>query len=111
MKQAQNPNDPDRAGSAGAPKRRWRLSRRGFLIGIGAAGATLAVGAYFGKPALNLYMAESMANSDPAENSFMQMPNDPPLMVGGSAGQPHPSFAGQGRNGAGRPHVDCADRR
>ena len=81
MKQAQNPNDPDRAGSAARPKRRWRLSRRGFLIGIGAAGATLAVGAYFGKPALNLYMAESMANSDPAENSFMQMPNDPPLWL------------------------------
>lgn len=72
-------NHPDRAANP-APKRRWRLSRRSFLIGVGATGAALAIGAYFGKPALNLYMAESMANSDPTEN-FGQLSDDPPLWL------------------------------
>ena len=62
-------------------KRRWRLSRRGFLIGLGAAGASLAVGVYFGKPALHLFMAESLASIEHAGNSFMQLPADPALWL------------------------------
>ena len=30
-------------------KRRFRITRRGFLIGAGVTGATLAVGVYFGR--------------------------------------------------------------
>ena len=69
------------AESAPLGKRRWRLSRRGFLIGMGAAGASLAVGAYFGRPALHLYMAENLAASEPAGSSFMQLDSDPPLWL------------------------------
>ena len=74
-------SEPDRSAHAPTAKRRWRLSRRGFLIGLGAAGAGLAVGAHFGKPALNLYMAESLADSEHAGNGFMQLPDDPPLWL------------------------------
>ena len=84
---ADSPSENDGGGGANGadsgptPKRRWRLSRRGFLIGLGAAGASLAVGAYFGKPVLHLFMAESLANSEHAGNSFMQLPADPPLWL------------------------------
>ena len=71
----------DRVEPGPPQNRRWRLSRRGFLIGLGAAGASLAVGAYFGKPALHLFMAESLASSEHAGNSFMQLPADPPLWL------------------------------
>ena len=62
-------------------KRRWRLTRRGFLIGLGAAGAGLAVGAYFGRPVLHEVMAESFAEAEHAGSSFMQLPADPPLWL------------------------------
>ncbi len=39
-------------------KRRWRISRRGFLIGVGVTGVGLALGVTFGRPALYLRMAE-----------------------------------------------------
>ncbi len=39
-------------------KRRWRMSRRGFLIGAGITGVGLALGVTFGMPALHLRMAE-----------------------------------------------------
>ena len=81
MTQQRNPNEQDRSIDTPSPKRRWRLSRRGFLIGLGAAGAGLAVGAYFGKPALNLFMAESLAAGEHAGNSFMQLADDPPLWL------------------------------
>ena len=81
MIQQRNPNEQDRSIDTPSPKRRWRLSRRGFLIGLGAAGAGLAVGAYFGKPALNLFMAESLAAGEHAGNSFMQLADDPPLWL------------------------------
>ena len=71
----------DRVEPAPPQKRRWRLSRRGFLIGLGAAGASLAVGVYFGKPALHLFMAESLASIEHAGNSFMQLPADPALWL------------------------------
>ena len=69
------------ADAAPAKKRRWRLSRRGFLIGLGAAGASLAVGAYFGRPVLHEIMAESLAEAEHAGSSFMQLPADPPLWL------------------------------
>ena len=81
MTQEPNANEQDRAIDSPPPKRRWRLSRRGFLIGLGAAGAGLAVGAYFGKPTLNLLMAENLTASEHAGNSFMQLPDDPPLWL------------------------------
>ncbi len=67
--------------SGPSPKRRWRLTRRGFLIGLGVAGTGLAVGAYFGRPVLHGIMAESMAEAEHAGSSFMQLPDDPPLWL------------------------------
>ena len=81
MTEERNPNEQDRSIATPSPQRRWRLSRRGFLIGLGAAGAGLAVGAYFGKPALNLIVAESLAASEHAGNSFIQLADDPPLWL------------------------------
>lgn len=42
------------------PKRRWRISRRGFLIGAGALGGGLALGVAFGLPALQLAIADAL---------------------------------------------------
>ena len=44
-------------------KRRWRISRRGFLIGLGVTGAGLALGWRFGLPALRLGIAQSLDNA------------------------------------------------
>ena len=71
----------ERAEPVRSRKRGWRLTRRGFLIGLGAAGAGLAVGAYFGRPVLHGIMAESMAEAEHAGSSFMQLPDDPPLWL------------------------------
>ena len=71
----------ERADATAAKKRRWRLTRRGFLIGLGAAGASLAVGAYLGRPVLHEIMAESMAEAEHAGSGFMQLPDDPPLWL------------------------------
>ena len=60
------------------PKRRWRMTRRGFLIGAGATGATLAVGAYFGKPRLHLFVADQLESSS---DSFGGLPSDPDLWL------------------------------
>src|SRR5690349_4800274 len=43
---------------------RWRLSRRGFLIGVGAAGAGLIVGTSIGLPAARLSLAQTFAKGD-----------------------------------------------
>ena len=59
-------------------KRRWHMSRRGFLIGAGATGATLAVGVYFGTPAFRLAMAERL---DSALDSISAPPDDPDLWL------------------------------
>lgn len=48
-------NQPD---STSLEKRRWRVSRRGFLIGLGVTGGALALGWRLGLPALRLRMAE-----------------------------------------------------
>jgi isoquinoline 1-oxidoreductase beta subunit len=41
-------------------KRRWRISRRGFLIGAGVTGVGLALGVTFGKPYMHLRVAEML---------------------------------------------------
>ena len=46
-------------------KRRWRMSRRGFLIGAGVTGVGLALGVTFGRPALYLRMAEMVEEGAP----------------------------------------------
>lgn len=51
-------NEPGRAGAPIAHKRRWRATRRGFLIGAGAAGGSLALGFVFGLPLLRRKIAE-----------------------------------------------------
>ncbi|MXY94589.1 MAG: xanthine dehydrogenase family protein molybdopterin-binding subunit [Caldilineaceae bacterium SB0664_bin_27] len=71
----------ERAEATPAMRRRWRLTRRGFLIGLGAAGAGLAVGGYFGRPILHGIMAESMAEAEHAGSSFMQLPDEPPFWL------------------------------
>ncbi|HEU4324693.1 MAG TPA: molybdopterin cofactor-binding domain-containing protein [Roseiflexaceae bacterium] len=45
-------------------QRRWRLSRRGFLIGLGVTGAGLALGVTVGLPAVRLRIAETLYESD-----------------------------------------------
>ena len=53
--------------------RRWRISRRGFLIGIGVVGAGLAIGVPLGLPYARLKLVE-MLEASGAPNS---LPNDP----------------------------------
>lgn len=58
-------------------KRRWRVSRRGFLIGLGATGLAVAVGIKLAPPAVHLRMS--------------QMFNEPPDL-GGVEGVPQAWF-------------------
>ena len=51
-------------------RRRWRISRRGFLIGAGVTGVGLALGYTFGKPALHLRMAEMLDSGEMARGGF-----------------------------------------
>ena len=55
-------------------KRRWRISRRKFLIGVGVAGGTLALGVAFGVPYGRLKLAEMI---DSGGGGFFTMPDDP----------------------------------
>jgi len=55
--------------------RRWRLSRRGFLIGAGVTGVGLALGWTLGLPALHLRMAESFDSGEGAPGA--DWPTDP----------------------------------
>lgn len=55
-------------------KRRWRISRRKFLIGVGVAGGTLALGVAFGAPYGRLKLAEMV---DSSGGGFFNMPDDP----------------------------------
>ncbi|MCB9419128.1 MAG: xanthine dehydrogenase family protein molybdopterin-binding subunit [Ardenticatenaceae bacterium] len=55
-------------------KRRWRISRRQFLIGAGVAGGTLALGVAFGLPYGRLKLAEMI---DSGGGGFFSMPDDP----------------------------------
>ena len=54
--------------------RRWQLSRRGFLIGLGATGATVGVGLAVGMP----YARLSIANSIDAGNGSFSNISAPP---------------------------------
>lgn len=47
------------------PPRRWRVSRRGFLIGAGVVGGGLALGAALGLPALRLALADAFEGAAP----------------------------------------------
>jgi isoquinoline 1-oxidoreductase beta subunit len=62
------------AGEPTTPKRRWRPSRRGFLIGLGVAGGALALGWTFGIPALQFAMASRLEG---AEGPPSDVPTDP----------------------------------
>lgn len=53
---------------------RWRITRRGFLIGLGATGAGLALGVTLGKAPLRLFVAEQL---DSDNISFTGLPDDP----------------------------------
>lgn len=55
-------------------KRRWRMSRRNFLIGLGATGGALAIGVAVGVPYGRLKLAEMI---DSGSGGFFSMPNDP----------------------------------
>lgn len=55
-------------------KRRWRMSRRGFLIGVGVTGVGLALGVTVGLPALHLRMAEML---DSGGGMGADFPTDP----------------------------------
>lgn len=56
-------------------RRRWRPSRRGFLIGVGALTAGLALGIHFGLPEAQLRIAERLEKSQPRD----AFPDDPAL--------------------------------
>lgn len=56
-----------------AGRRKWRISRRGFLIGVGAAGAGLALGVTVGLPAMRLKVAETFSEA----GTFGSATNDP----------------------------------
>jgi isoquinoline 1-oxidoreductase beta subunit len=54
--------------------RRWRMSRRGFLIGVGVTGVGLALGAAFGKPAMHLAIADALDSAGGPPSSFPKEP-------------------------------------
>ena len=51
-------------------KRRWRITRRGFLIGAGVTGAGLLLGWQIGVPALRLQLAESFDSAESGAAAF-----------------------------------------
>jgi isoquinoline 1-oxidoreductase beta subunit len=60
----QTPQTPKKDGA-----RRWRITRRGFLIGVGAAAGTVALGVTFGLPALRLQVAGMLENATIPSNA------------------------------------------
>ncbi len=84
MSTAQNPNQPDAQQlsaqqpdvqqPAGETKRRWRPTRRGFLIGAGVTGGLLALGITVGVPYARLQIAGTL---DGAEGQPASFPEDP----------------------------------
>lgn len=54
--------------------KRWRMTRRGFLIGLGATTATAAVGVMAGLPKIQLLMADMV---DSGSSNFSSMTNAP----------------------------------
>ena len=74
--QPTNPEVTDTATTetAAQAKRRWRPSRRGFLIGLGIVGGAAVAGLYFGVP----YMRKELAGMlDGAEGPPSNMSTDP----------------------------------
>ncbi|MEM7538180.1 MAG: molybdopterin cofactor-binding domain-containing protein [Chloroflexota bacterium] len=59
-------------------KRRWRMTRRGFLIGTGVVGLGVALGFPFAKPIMHLRVAEMFDSPDLADN-FMSYDAEPPV--------------------------------
>ena len=57
--------------------RRWRPTRRGFLIGLGAGGAGVALALRFGLPIMHLRVAESMDGAGAGDSPFEPPTNDP----------------------------------
>lgn len=55
-------------------KKKWRVSRRNFLIGLGAVGGTLAVGVVVGLPKARLELAGMIESGS---GGFFSMVNDP----------------------------------
>ena len=51
-------------------KRRWRITRRGFLIGAGVTGAGLLLGWQVGLPAFRLQMAETFDSAEGGAAAF-----------------------------------------
>lgn len=69
-----HPSSP--AADVQSPKRRrWRISRRGFLIGAGATGIGLALGVVYGKPYLHLRMAEMLDSGDARDGDIDTTPS------------------------------------
>ena len=50
-------------------KRKWRVSRRGFLIGLGATGATVALGVRLGLPVARLQFASFLDGASPPSSA------------------------------------------
>ncbi|MEM7331259.1 MAG: molybdopterin cofactor-binding domain-containing protein, partial [Chloroflexota bacterium] len=56
-------------------RRRWRVTRRGFLIGLGATTATLAIGVAAGRPRLHEFMGETVDSGNGAFGSVTNTPS------------------------------------
>lgn len=67
-------NKADKPADKPTDKRRWRMSRRNFLIGLGAVGGTAAIGLALGVPYGQRKLAEMI---DSGGGGFFNMPNDP----------------------------------
>ncbi|CAN5712972.1 molybdopterin-dependent oxidoreductase [soil metagenome] len=65
---------PDRRSSAPPLRRRWRVTRRGFLIGAGVAGVGLALGVPLSLPYARLKIAEMLTSGDGRPGSFTTDP-------------------------------------
>lgn len=72
--QAPNPQPDGPAAESPSKKGRWRITRRGFLIGAGVTGAGLALGVTWGVPYGRLQMAEMF---DSGEGMPSNLPAEP----------------------------------
>lgn len=73
-RQAEATSEAATADEPSAKKRRWRLTRRGFLIGAGVAGTAIAIGIPAGLPWARLQVAGLL---DGAEGPPSNFPSDP----------------------------------
>ncbi len=70
-----NPSPQPSPKGRGSKSRRWRVSRRGFLIGAGVLGGGLALGVTFGLPAARLKVAEMVGELSGPGGSVPKDPN------------------------------------